>query len=111
MLKLILRFVIIALALLAIANFVPGITLSGFGTALIVAVVWGIVGITIKPLIHLLALPVTVLTLGLFAFVINALLFWFVAGMVPGFDVAGFVPALLGSLLLTVVSWVLHKFL
>jgi putative membrane protein len=111
MLKIILRFIIIALAFLAIPHIVPGITISGFGTALIVAVLWGIIGITIKPLIHLFALPITVLTLGLFAFVINALLFWLTAALVPGFEVHGFVAALLGSLILAVVTWVLHKFL
>lgn len=111
MLKLILKFIITALALLAIAQFVPGIVITSFWTALLAALIWGIVGITIKPLVHLMALPVTILTLGLFAFIINALLFWLVAALVPGFDVAGFIPALLGSLLLAIVSWVMHKFL
>lgn len=108
MLKIIIRFIVIALALLAIAAVVPGIHIDGFGTALIVALVWGIIGITIKPLLQLMALPITLLTLGLFAFILNALLFWVVAGLVPGFTVAGFVPALLGSVLLTIVNWVLH---
>jgi putative membrane protein len=110
MLKLILKFIITALALLAIAHLVPGIIISGFATALLAAVIWGIVGVTIKPLVHLMALPVTILTLGLFSFIINALLFWLVAALVPGFEIAGFVPALLGSLVLSIVHWLLHKF-
>ena len=111
MIKILLKILIIALALLAIDQIVPGIDIANFYTAFIVAVLWGIIGVTLKPVLHLLALPITILTLGLFAFVINALLFWFLSSFVAGFIVSGFLPALLGSLLLTVVNWVLHKFL
>ncbi|MGH7141196.1 MAG: phage holin family protein [Minisyncoccia bacterium] len=111
MFKLILRFLIIAFALVAISQIVPGIHIAGYATALEIAVIWGIIGITIKPLIHLFALPITFLTLGLFAFIINALLFWLVAAFVPGFSIAGFLPALEGSLILAVVNWILHIFL
>ncbi len=106
--KIILRIIIVALALLAIAKLVPGISIASFYTALIVAILWGVIGITIRPLLQLLALPVTILTLGLFALVINALLFWFLATFVAGFAISGFVPALEGSLLLTLVNWILH---
>ena len=108
MLKLLIKIIIIAIALLAIGNFVPGITIANFYTALIVAILWGVIGVTLKPLLHLLALPITILTLGLFAFVINALLFWFLSTFVAGFTIDGFLPALEGSLLLTIVNWVLH---
>lgn len=108
MIKLILRIILIALALLALPHIVPGIMISNFWTALLVAIVWGIINVTLKPLLHLLALPITILTLGLFAFIINALLFWLVAAIIPGFAVTGFVAALLGSLVLTIVNWLLH---
>jgi putative membrane protein len=109
--KILLNILIVALTLFALPHLLSGIEISDFYTALLVSVLWGIVGITIKPLIHLFALPITILTLGLFAFVINALLFWLVAALVPGFTVHGFVPALLGSLIITVVSWVGHTLL
>ncbi len=109
MIKIILRILITAAALLLIANFIPGITVSGFGIAVLVAVVWGVVGLTIRPILNLLALPINLLTFGLFSFVINALLFWLVAGIVPGFTVSGFIPALEGSLILAILSWILQK--
>jgi putative membrane protein len=95
-------------ALLLIDAYVPGIEVGSFYTALIVAVLWGVLGWTLKPLLNLLALPINILTFGLFSFVISALLFWFLATFVSGFTVAGFVPALIGSLALTAVGWALH---
>lgn len=106
--KLVAHIVVIALAVLLIPNVIPGISVDGFGTALIVSIVWGVIGITVKPLLNLLALPINLLTFGLFSFVINALLFWLVGAFVPDFSVAGFVPALQGSLILAVVTWLLH---
>ncbi len=108
MMKLVAHIVVIALAVLLIPNVIPGISVDGFGTALIVSIVWGVIGITVKPLLNLLALPINLLTFGLFSFVINALLFWLVGAFVPDFSVAGFVPALQGSLILAVVTWLLH---
>lgn len=107
--KLLIRLLINALAILLVAYLVPGVAVSGFYTALIVAVVLGLLNLVIKPLILLLTLPITILTLGLFTFVINALLFWFVGTVVKGFSVEGFVPAFLGALILTVVGWIGHS--
>jgi putative membrane protein len=107
--KLLIRLLINALAILLIAYLVPGVAVSGFYTALIVAVVLGLLNLVIKPLILLLTLPITIITLGLFTFVINALLFWFVGTVVKGFSVEGFVPAFLGALILTVVGWIGHS--
>lgn len=107
--KLLIRLLINALAILLIAYLVPGVAVTGFYTALIVAVVLGLLNLVIKPLILLLTLPITILTLGLFTFVINALLFWFVGTVVKGFSVEGFVPAFLGALILTVVGWIGHS--
>ncbi len=111
MFKALLHIIATAGALLLIAQFVPGITIASFTTAVIVAVVWGVIGLTIKPILGLLTLPINILTLGLFSFILNALLFWLTASFVPGFDVAGFLPALQGSVLLMLVSWIVNAIL
>jgi putative membrane protein len=109
MYSLITRLLLNILALLLVAYVVPGIVVDGFFTALIVAVLLGLLNIFIKPILVLLTLPITILTLGLFTFVINALLFWFVASFVEGFAVSGFWIALLGTILYSIVSGVGSK--
>ena len=109
--KLLGRFLGSVLAILAAAYFVPGVTVSNFFAALLIAIVLGILNVTVKPLITLLTLPFTLLTLGLFTFVINGLILWLAAAFVPGFSVAGFIPAFLGALVIAVVNWILHKFI
>ncbi len=84
---------------------VPGISVKNFYSALLAALVLGLVNAVIRPLIILLTLPVNILTLGLFTLVINALMLWFVASIVKGFDVKNFVAAFLGALVLWVVGW------
>ena len=111
LLRLLLKLAITALALLAIAKFVPGITVSGWYPAIIAALILSIVNVTLKPVLAILTLPLTLMTLGLFSFVLNAGLFWFVGSFVDGFDVAGFVPALVGAFLLSLISWFVHKLL
>lgn len=108
MFKMILHVVAVAGALLIIAQYIPGIAVANFTTAVVVALVWGLVGLTVRPLLGLLTLPITILTLGLFSFVLNALLFWLVAAFVPGFTVEGFIPALEGSVILSLVSGIIH---
>lgn len=98
------RWVINALALLLVAQVVPGFGVETFYNALIAALVLGLVNALVRPLFFILALPVTVLTLGLFTFVINATMIWFVSTIVKGFHVEGFVPALFAALLLWVIS-------
>lgn len=105
------RWILNALLLMAVAYIVPGITVSGVYTALIVAVILGLVNAIIRPVLIVLTLPINVLTLGLFVFVINGALFWFVASFVDGFVVTGFSPAFVGALLLTVFSWIGNKFI
>ena len=95
-----LHVLVTAITLLAIANFVPGIAVASFYTALIVAVLWGVIGLTIKPILTILTLPINIITFGLFSFVLNALLLWFLASFIAGFSVAGFVLALIGSAIL-----------
>jgi putative membrane protein len=104
-LNLLLVWLINALALLALPYLVPSVQVDSFYTALIAALVLGFVNTLIRPLLVLLTLPVTVLTLGLFVFVINGLLFWFVASFVKGFSVAGFWSAFIGAIVYALISW------
>lgn len=101
---LVLRVLFNALGLLLIANFIPGIVVSDFYSAVIAAVVLGVLNAIVKPVLFLLTLPITLLTLGLFSLVINAGLFLFAASFLEGFSVASFWYALLGSLLMSVIS-------
>lgn len=105
----ILKWLIVALSVLGAAYIVPGITVSSFYIALIVALIWGVVSFVIKPILHIIALPITILTLGLFSFVINGLLFWFVSSFIEGFEVDGFIPAVLGALVVSILTWLGKK--
>lgn len=109
--KLILRWLINAAALMVIAYYLPGIVVSGFYAALIAALVLGLVNALIRPILVVLTLPINILTLGLFTLVINALMFWFAASIVKGFYVAGFMPAFWGALIMAVVSWLAGELL
>jgi putative membrane protein len=100
-----------ALGLILIAEFVPGINVDGFYAALIAAIVLGILNSIAKPILLVLTLPITIVTLGLFALVINAALFLFAASFLEGFSVDGFWYALLGSLLMSLVSTIGNKFI
>ena len=99
-----------AAALLLVAYLVPGFAVASFYTALIVAIVLGLVNLIIKPIVVILTLPINILTLGLFTFVINALLLWFVASFIDGFSIDGFIPAFLGALIISIVSWLVGRF-
>lgn len=113
MIYLLARWAVNAAALLLVAYLYPGVTVESFFAALIAALVLGLVNAVIRPILIVLTLPATLLTLGLFIFVINALLFWFVAEIVQGFKVTGFGAALLGSILYSVItlvsSWLLFR--
>lgn len=109
--NLLLRWVINAGTLLLLAYYLPGMEVSGWYSALITAMVLGLVNAVLKPILLILTLPVNILTLGLFTLVINALLFWFVASFIDGFAVAGFMPAFWGALILSVVSWLVSGLL
>jgi len=101
------HWLIYAVAIIITAYLLPGVRLSGFSAALVTALVLGLINTFIKPLLLLLTLPLNILTLGLLTFVINALLILLTSSIVPGFNVAGFWWALLFSLVLSVVSYVL----
>ena len=105
--KLIIRWLLLAAALLLVAYLYPGVSVTSFGTALIAALVLGLLNTIVRPLLVLLTLPVTVLTLGLFLFVINALMFWAAASLLAGFNVAGFSAALIGSLIYSLCGMVI----
>lgn len=96
-----------ALALLAVAYFVPGIHVANFMTAMIAAVVIGLVNMLIKPILVILTLPITILTLGLFILVINGALFYFVGNWLQGFHVSTFVAGCIGALAYSVISYLL----
>ena len=102
--KLIYRWILSALALLAVAYVIPGIYLAGIGKALLAALILGLVNALLRPILILLTLPITVLTLGLFMIVINGLLFYFVSGLIPGFEVTGFWTAVLGALVYSALN-------
>lgn len=102
------RWLLSALMFLVIANVVPGIHVESFVTALLLAVVWGIITMVLKPILLILTLPINILTLGLFTLVINGFLFWFLARLVPGFTVASFGTAVLGALALSLLHIIVH---
>jgi len=97
--KLIIRWLLLAAALLLVAHLYNGVQVASFGEAMLAAFVIGLFNTLVRPVLVVLTLPVTVITLGLFLFVINALLFWAAASVLDGFQVSGFVAALLGSLI------------
>lgn len=109
--KLITKLLLTAFILLLVAEFVPGITVDGIYPAIIAAVVLGLLNLFVKPILFILTLPITILSLGLFMFIINASLFWFAATFIEGFAVATFGHALLGSLIVTVFSAVGNKYI
>lgn len=106
---LLVRWLIMAVSLAVTAWVVPGIRVSGAAALVVAALVIGLLNALVKPLLVLLTLPLTILTLGLFLLVLNALLFWLAAAVVPGFEVSGFLSALLGAIVLAVVGWALAK--
>ncbi len=98
------RVLITALALMLCAYLIPGIAVENIYVALIAAVVLGLLNLVARPILVVLTFPITLLTLGLFIFVINAAIFWFTASFIDGFEVAGFIPALVGSVVVSLVS-------
>jgi putative membrane protein len=105
------RVLVNALAIYVAAAVVPGVEITGVLAALVAGLVFGLVNGFVRPVLLVLTLPLTLLTLGLFLFVLNAFCFWLTSALVKGFDVHGFWAALFGALLVSVVSWVLTAFL
>ena len=109
MLELLIQWVLFAVGLLLIAWVIPGITISSFVAALWASVVIGLINIFIKPILIILTLPINFLTLGLFTFFINGLLFWLASKLVSGFYVSGFWPAFWGAMLLSIIGLIIHS--
>jgi len=105
--KPIVRWLLLSAALLLVARLYSGVTVADFGTAMIAAFVIGLFNTLVRPLLVLLTLPVTLITLGLFLFVINALMFWAAASLLNGFNVNGFEAALIGSLIYSLCGMVI----
>jgi putative membrane protein len=108
MIKLLVRWLLLAAALLLVAHLYPGVTVTSFGAAMGAALVLGLLNTLVRPLLVLLTLPVTILTLGLFLFVVNALMFWAAASLLDGLNVAGFTAALIGSLIYSLCGMVIE---
>ena len=110
--RIIFQYLGIVAAVYLTISLVPGVSSTGgWITVLLTALVWSVITMVIRPVLQILALPVTIITFGLFSFILNALLFWAMTLIVPGFIVAGFWSALLGALVLSILSWFIHKVL
>jgi putative membrane protein len=108
---LIIRWLILTSAIIAASYLIDGIRISGFFSAFFTAAVLGILNVFFRPVLLILTLPINILTLGLFTFVINALLLKMASGIIPGFDVYGFWSAIFGSLVISGVNWILSSFI
>lgn len=109
--KLIIRWFAVAVGFFVAARFVPGVHVDGFMTAILLAAIWGILGLVVRPILVVLTLPVTIVTFGLFIFVINAALFAWLGHVIVGFTVSSFTAALLGSLVMSISASVVHGIL
>ena len=105
------RWLIMSFAIMMTAYLLDGIHVSGFFSALFAAGGLGVLNAFFRPILILLTLPLNILSLGLFTFIINAVLLMMVSGVIPGFEVRGFWSAVFGSLLISVVSWLLSSFI
>jgi putative membrane protein len=104
----IIRWIITTLAIMVVPHLVSGVSVEGFGTALAAAAILGVLNALVRPILIILTLPLTVLTLGIFILVINALLFQLAGAVVSGFHIASFWSAILGSLIVSAVSWIMN---
>lgn len=107
MLFLLIRLLLNALVIFAVSHMIRGVEIRGYGTAILVSIVLGIMNVLVRPILILLTLPITVLSLGLFIFVLNALLLWLVSAIVPGFSIRTFGSALLSAFLISLGSLVI----
>jgi len=107
--SIIVKWIVVVLALLAIPYFISSITVSTFGVAIVAGAVLVFIDLIIKPIVKILTLPINILTLGLFSLVVNAVFFYFVGDIVEGFEVSSFQAAFWGALIVSVVSWFAGK--
>ena len=109
--RVIIGWLINAVALIAVSYLLKSVTVASFGTALMVALVIGLLNILIKPILFILTLPVTILTLGLFTFVLNGLMFWLASRLVDGFSVSSFGMAIVAAVVYSIISWAISSLL
>ncbi len=109
MLNILIKWILNAVTLIVIAYIVPGFHISSFYTALILVILLGIINITIKPVLLILTLPINILTLGLFTFIINGLLLLFLSSIIKGFNIDGIWPAILASILISILNFFMHQ--
>lgn len=107
--KILIHWFVLTLAVLASQYLIPGIHVTSVVTAILVAAVLAFINTIVKPVVSLLTLPLTVLTLGLFSLVLNAIFFWFVTRIITGFSVDSFQAAFLGALVVSVINWIGNK--
>jgi putative membrane protein len=107
--RLLLLWILNAVALLAVTWLLPSIQVSGFGAALLAALLLGFINTLVRPVLAILTLPITLLTLGIFYLVLNGLLFWLASALLPGFQVAGFGSAVFGAIFYGVIAWALSS--
>ena len=103
---LVLYFLVMACAMLGLSKILPGFQVSGWGAALLASIVLAVVNTIVKPILFVLTLPFTIITLGLFLFILNAMMLWLTAAIVPGFRVSGLLTTVIASLILAVVSMI-----
>ena len=111
MLTILLRLIVLTAGIFLASYLVPGVTVEGYGPAIKAALLLGVMNLIAKPVLIILTLPINIITLGLFTFILNAIILWFVGYAVAGFVVAGFFPALLGAIVISVLSIVLNRFI
>lgn len=109
--SIIFRLLLVTLSLLIVARYVPGVYIEGLYPALVASTVLGLLNLFVRPIIVILTIPLTVLTIGLFVLVINATLFWFAATFIKGFTVDGFWSALVGSLIVSLISTIGNRYI
>ncbi len=107
--KLLFRFIFLTVAVYLADYLVAGIHLDGWVSILIAGAALTIIQVVVKPIVKVLTIPITILTLGLFLLVLNALFFWFVSGLIPGMTVDTFIAAFLGSLIVSVLNWIADR--
>lgn len=110
MISVLINWIVSAMVIFSIAHVLPGVAVADFTSAFVVALVLGVINALVKPILLILTLPITIVTLGLFTFVLNALLILLVSNIVPGFVVEGFLAALIFGIVLSIVNTVLNNF-
>jgi putative membrane protein len=111
MLQLLGQWLVSSSVLVIVAFIVPGIRLSSFGTAMLASLIVGLLNILIRPLLLFLTIPINILTLGFFTFVVNAIILRVAAGLLTGFEISGWISAIIGAIVLSVVNYLFYKVL